>query len=46
MCECVFARTVVNALFAQRACLVNIMRACIGLSPENHMLLEHKIPVQ
>lgn len=37
---------VVNALFAQRGCLVNIMRACIGLAPENHMLLEHKIPVQ
>eukprot|EP01126_Amoeba_proteus_P017602 TRINITY_DN1855_c0_g2_i1.p1 TRINITY_DN1855_c0_g2~~TRINITY_DN1855_c0_g2_i1.p1 ORF type:complete len:528 (-),score=64.93 TRINITY_DN1855_c0_g2_i1:61-1644(-) len=33
---------VVNALFRQRACLENIFRACVGLSPENHMLLEHK----
>jgi len=34
---------VVNALFRQRACLENIFRACVGLPPENHMLLEHKI---
>lgn len=33
---------VVNALFRQRACLENIFRACVGLPPENHMLLEHK----
>lgn len=33
---------VVNALFRQRACLENIFRACVGLAPENHMLLEHK----
>jgi myo-inositol-1-phosphate synthase len=36
---------VVNALFAQRSCLVNIMRACIGLAPDNNMLLEHKLSV-
>jgi len=35
---------VINALFAQRQCIVNIFRACIGLSAENHMLLEHKLP--
>lgn len=35
---------VVNALAAQRQCIVNIFRACIGLAPENFMLLEHKIP--
>ncbi|XP_002731437.1 inositol-3-phosphate synthase 1-A-like [Saccoglossus kowalevskii] len=34
---------VVNALFKQRACLENIFRACIGLSPINHMTLEHKV---
>ena len=34
---------VVNALFRQRACIENIMRACVGLAPVNHMLLEHKI---
>ena len=34
---------VVNALFKQRACIENVMRACIGLQPGNHMLLEHKI---
>jgi myo-inositol-1-phosphate synthase len=33
---------VVNALFKQRACIENLFRACVGLSPDNHMLLEHK----
>uniref|UniRef100_W5MED7 inositol-3-phosphate synthase n=1 Tax=Lepisosteus oculatus TaxID=7918 RepID=W5MED7_LEPOC len=33
---------VVNALFRQRACIENIMRACLGLPPQNHMQLEHK----
>lgn len=33
---------VVNALFRQRACIENIFKACIGLPPEDHMLLEHK----
>ena len=28
---------VVNALFKQRESIVNILRACIGLEPENHM---------
>jgi len=35
----------VNALFRQRACIENIFRACVGLEPENNMLLEHKHPV-
>lgn len=35
---------VVNALAAQRQSIVNIFRACVGLAPENFMLLEHKIP--
>ena len=30
----------------QRNCLVNIMRACIGLAPDNNMLLEHKLSVE
>jgi len=34
---------VVNALMKQRACMENIFRACIGLPPENNMLLEHKV---
>uniref|UniRef100_A0A452GS21 inositol-3-phosphate synthase n=1 Tax=Gopherus agassizii TaxID=38772 RepID=A0A452GS21_9SAUR len=34
---------VVNALFRQRSCIENILRACVGLSPQNHMLLEHKM---
>lgn len=34
---------VVNSLFKQRACLENIFRACIGLPPQNNMLLEHKL---
>lgn len=33
---------VVNALFAQRQAIVNVMRACLGLAPENHMTLEHR----
>jgi myo-inositol-1-phosphate synthase len=35
---------VVNALAAQRLCIVNIFRACLGLQPENYMTLEHKLP--
>mmetsp|Transcript_21218 Transcript_21218/g.61757 ORF Transcript_21218/g.61757 Transcript_21218/m.61757 type:complete len:543 (-) Transcript_21218:527-2155(-) len=33
---------VVNALFTQRCAVINVMRACLGLSPDNHMTLEHK----
>jgi myo-inositol-1-phosphate synthase len=33
---------VVNALFKQRACIENLFRACLGLRPDNNMLLEHK----
>ncbi|WOK93309.1 inositol-3-phosphate synthase-like [Canna indica] len=33
---------VVNALSKQRAMLENILRACIGLAPENNMNLEYK----
>ena len=32
----------VNALAKQRAMLENIMRACVGLAPENNMILEYK----
>lgn len=32
----------VNALFRQRACIENVLRACVGLAPINHMLLEYK----
>lgn len=35
---------VVNALNKQRSCLENVMKACIGIPPESHMLLEYKIP--
>lgn len=34
---------VVNALAKQRAALVNVFRACVGLEPENDMTLEHKL---
>eukprot|EP01138_Halocafeteria_seosinensis_P006081 gb/GECG01006216.1/.p1 GENE.gb/GECG01006216.1/~~gb/GECG01006216.1/.p1 ORF type:complete len:575 (+),score=98.16 gb/GECG01006216.1/:1-1725(+) len=34
---------VVNALFKQREAVLNVLRACIGLPAENHMLLEHRI---
>lgn len=33
---------VVNSLFRQQRCIVNILSACLGLQPENDMLLEHK----
>ena len=32
---------VVNALSKQRAMLENILRACVGLAPENNMILEY-----
>ncbi|CAG9832607.1 unnamed protein product [Diabrotica balteata] len=35
---------VVNALNKQRACIENVIKACIGLPPENNMTLEHKLP--
>ena len=34
---------VINALSRQRAAIENMFRACLGLSPENNMLLEHKV---
>lgn len=37
---------VVNALFKQRAAIVNVLRACLSLPPENDMLLEHKLQFQ
>ncbi|KAF6149189.1 hypothetical protein GIB67_026045 [Kingdonia uniflora] len=33
---------VVNALSKQRSMLENIMRACVGLAPENNMIMEYK----
>uniref|UniRef100_A0A7S2S915 inositol-3-phosphate synthase n=1 Tax=Eucampia antarctica TaxID=49252 RepID=A0A7S2S915_9STRA len=33
---------VINALFTQRNAIINVMRACLGLAPENHMTLEHR----
>lgn len=34
---------VVNALSRQRSCIENVLRACVGLPPQNHMLLELKM---
>ena len=34
---------VVNALFTQRCAIINVMRACLGLGPDNHMSLEHRL---
>ncbi|KAL6468079.1 hypothetical protein MHYP_G00237560 [Metynnis hypsauchen] len=34
---------VINAFFRQRACIENVMRACLGLPPQNHIQLEHKM---
>lgn len=33
---------IVNGLSKQRACIVNFLRACIGLKPESNMLFEYK----
>ncbi|TRY76256.1 hypothetical protein TCAL_04058 [Tigriopus californicus] len=33
----------INALFRQRSCIENILRACLGLAPLNNMGLEHKL---
>jgi len=33
---------VVNALFRQKAAIENILKACVGLPPDNHMTLEHR----
>lgn len=35
---------IVNALARQKACLENMLRALVGLPPENHLLLEKKCP--
>lgn len=37
-----YGTPVINSLFRQRSCIENILRACIGLSPVSHMLLEYK----
>ncbi|XP_011310408.1 inositol-3-phosphate synthase 1-A [Fopius arisanus] len=37
---------VINALFKQRAAIENVLRACLALPPVNHMLLEHRLPVE
>ncbi|CAK4643743.1 unnamed protein product [Aphanomyces euteiches] len=34
---------IVNALFAQRECIMNILRACLGLPAENYIQLENKL---
>lgn len=34
---------VINALFPQRQAIINVMRACLGLAPESHMALEHRL---
>lgn len=34
---------VVNSLFRQRACIENVLRACVGLAPDSNMQLEHKL---
>lgn len=35
---------VINALSKQRCCLENVMKACIGIPPDNNMTLEYKVP--
>jgi len=33
----------INALFKQRACIDNVLKACVGLAPENNMRLQHQL---
>ena len=33
----------VNALIPQRQAITNVLRACVGLAPQNHMLLEQRV---
>lgn len=35
---------VINALNKQRCCIENILKACLGIPPDNNMTLEYKIP--
>lgn len=35
--------TVVNALFAQRNAVTNLLKSCIGIAPENYMRLEDRL---
>lgn len=35
---------VINALHKQRCCIENVMKACIGIPPDNNMTLEYKVP--
>jgi len=34
---------VVNSLFRQREAITNFLRACVGLPPDSHMALEHRL---
>jgi myo-inositol-1-phosphate synthase len=34
---------VINSLFRQREAITNFLRACIGLAPDSHMALEHRM---
>ena len=34
---------IINALFAQRQAIANVLRACTGLPAENFMMLEHRL---
>lgn len=34
---------VVNSLFRQRAAIENLLRACVGLPPNSHLALEHRV---
>lgn len=34
---------VINSLFRQRAAIENILRACVGLPPNSHIALEHRV---
>lgn len=42
----VIGAPIVNSLFRQRACIENILKACLGLSAENNMMLEYMLPAK
>ncbi|XP_072155421.1 inositol-3-phosphate synthase 1-B isoform X2 [Bemisia tabaci] len=35
---------VINSLYRQRSCIENLLKACVGLPPEDNLNFEHRLP--
>ena len=44
VCVCMYLFLIICKPFTQRQCIVNLFRACVGLAPDDSMLLEHRVP--